>query len=143
MKALTLKQPWAYHVALGEKRIENRSWAPPESIHGELLAIHAGKGWDRECSVSGPTREALTFGSVIALVRVSCIVRSLEEAERLGQGGWFVGPIGWVLEDVRPVAPVPAKGRQGLWNLPPEVEAQVLSNLESIAKARALDPSGD
>lgn len=38
MKALTLTQPWASLVALGEKRIETRSWGT--SYRGEL-AIHA------------------------------------------------------------------------------------------------------
>lgn len=38
MKALTLWQPWASLIALGEKRYETRSWAT--SYRG-LLAIHA------------------------------------------------------------------------------------------------------
>lgn len=40
MKALTLTQPWATLVALGEKSIETRSW--PTQYRG-LLAIHAAK----------------------------------------------------------------------------------------------------
>src|SRR5690348_441422 len=42
MKAITLTQPWATLVAVGEKRIETRSWST--SYRG-LLAIHAAKGW--------------------------------------------------------------------------------------------------
>jgi len=40
MKTLTLYQPWATLIALGEKRIETRSWYT--SYRGPL-AIHAGK----------------------------------------------------------------------------------------------------
>ena len=38
MKALTLWQPWATLVALGEKKIETRCW---ETKHRGLLAIHS------------------------------------------------------------------------------------------------------
>lgn len=41
MKALTLTQPWASLVAIGEKRYETRSWQTP---YRGPLAIHAAKG---------------------------------------------------------------------------------------------------
>ncbi len=51
---------------------------------------------------------------------------------------WFGGPVGWVLLDVLALPePVPCKGAQGLWTLPPDVEAKVLEQ-ESYARA-ALD----
>ena len=43
MKAITLHQPWASLIAHGVKTIETRSWAPPRSLLGERIAIHAGK----------------------------------------------------------------------------------------------------
>ena len=42
MKVLTLFQPWATLVILGEKKIETRSWKT--NYRGEI-AIHAGKKW--------------------------------------------------------------------------------------------------
>lgn len=48
MKGLTLHQPWATLVAIGEKGIETRSWAT--SYRGEL-AIHAGKAFAREYQI--------------------------------------------------------------------------------------------
>lgn len=46
MRALTVKQPWAFAIANGGKDVENRSWQPPCTL--DLLAIHAGarSGWD-------------------------------------------------------------------------------------------------
>jgi hypothetical protein len=44
MKALTLIQPWATLVALGEKQIETRSW---DTKYRGPLAIHAGKKIDK------------------------------------------------------------------------------------------------
>lgn len=43
MKALTLHQPWASLIARGVKTYETRSWQPPESMRGQVFAIHAGK----------------------------------------------------------------------------------------------------
>lgn len=39
MKALTIKQPWAYLIASGIKDIENRTW--PTKYRGKIF-IHAG-----------------------------------------------------------------------------------------------------
>ncbi len=41
MKAITLWQPWASLIAAEVKRFETRSWAPPEALIGERVAIHA------------------------------------------------------------------------------------------------------
>ena len=41
MKAITLWQPWASLIADGTKTIETRSWAPPSSLLGQRIAIHA------------------------------------------------------------------------------------------------------
>ncbi len=45
MKALTLWQPWASLVALGEKKIETRSWS---TTYRGVLAIHAAKAFTGE-----------------------------------------------------------------------------------------------
>jgi hypothetical protein len=42
IQAITLWQPWASLIARGLKRYETRSWAPPASLIGKRLAIHAG-----------------------------------------------------------------------------------------------------
>lgn len=42
MKAISLTQPWAQLVALGEKKIETRSWS---TKYRGPLAIHAAKGF--------------------------------------------------------------------------------------------------
>jgi len=40
------------------------------------------------------------------------------------------GPVGWVLDNVRPLTtPVACKGTQGLWAVPPDVEAAVRAQI--------------
>lgn len=64
----------------------------------------------------------------------------LSEAEILRwarQTPWYQGPVGWVV--VKRIAlptPVPCKGAQGLWTLPPEVEAQVRAQIGEAAHAQ-------
>ena len=43
MKALTLTPEWAWAVTALDKRVENRTWRPPERMIGQRIAIHAGK----------------------------------------------------------------------------------------------------
>ena len=47
MRALTVKNPWAWAIARGGKDVENRTWQPPCWL--DQLAIHAGalSGWDK------------------------------------------------------------------------------------------------
>lgn len=39
--ALTIRQPWCALIVHGSKRLETRSWPPPEKLIGRDLAIHA------------------------------------------------------------------------------------------------------
>jgi activating signal cointegrator 1 len=56
MKAITIIQPWATLIALGEKKFETRSWA---TKHRGPLAIHAGKKIDKEVCQHEEIRAAL------------------------------------------------------------------------------------
>lgn len=46
MKAISLHQPWATLIMLGVKRVETRSWRPPEALIGQPIAIHAAQRLD-------------------------------------------------------------------------------------------------
>ena len=41
MKAISIKQPWAYLIAAGIKDIENRTWKCPQKYIGQRILIHA------------------------------------------------------------------------------------------------------
>ena len=55
MKALTVKQPWAYLICSGIKDIENRTWKCPQKYIGERVLIHASG--DKKLNLSTLTRE--------------------------------------------------------------------------------------
>lgn len=163
MKALSIRQPWAWAILNAGKRVENRSW---QACHyrGPLL-IHAAKGcgveeyadaamwmheqhlatpieWrlDRQhvdtpklqalatlprggivgvCSVVGSI-EGDPGGHIFAVTEARC--RACGSEERRGHcpksDPWFVGPIGIVLDNVRPLPFVPFKGALGFFDVP-------------------------
>ena len=127
--ALTLKQPWATAIRELDKRVENRTWAPPNKAVGTMIAIHAGRTFDEEGADWVAARfgtlfasENVPLGSIIALAKLKGSVTSSESP-------WFVGPYGWEFSTVIPLAPVPCRGRLHLWPVPTEVQEQIMWQL--------------
>lgn len=135
IRALTLRQPWAWLVASGIKKIENRSW----NLSG-WLAIHAGAGFDAH-EIDGVLQllspadrlrfeAALAAGlprsGIVAVAHVECCILSADDAPA-GQAQWFRGPIGAVLAEVIQTPLLPCAGRLSLWVPPPAVVEQLRS----------------
>lgn len=69
--AITIWQPWASLIAAGAKRFEFRKWAPPRSMWGTRIAIHAGARRIDHHEVQAltlklRTRSAIETGLVVA-----------------------------------------------------------------------------
>lgn len=127
--ALTLQQPWATAVRELGKRIENRSWRPPEHLVGEIIAIHAGRVFDEAGAdwLAARTGKMTTsgnvpLGAVVALARVEAVLMDSEDL-------WFSGPYGWILSEVTPLEPIPCRGRPQLWTTPDEVWSSIQEQL--------------
>jgi hypothetical protein len=160
MKALTMTQPWASLVAIGENTIETRSWS---TRYRGPIAIHAAKRFPPEaralCATS-PFRETLAgagytdadelpLGAIIAVARLDSVLaferstlREIRARARRGEvprheadfGDFSAGRFGFVLRDVRLIAePIPASGMLGLWELPRDLEAAALRRIGTAA----------
>lgn len=129
MKALSIRQPWAWAILHAGKRIENRSRAT--TYRGEIL-LHVSKGCTQRDLNAGidlieqaSGRKLGSFairdladmtrrGGIVGRARiVDCVVAS--------HSPWFVGPFGWVLADVEPLPFVACKGALGLFDVPDEI----------------------
>ncbi len=123
MKALTICQPYASCIAIGPKRIENRSW--PVRWMGPLL-IHAGKSREwldtlgRDEWPDMPPVEDLPFGAIVAICDLA---GCLPISECRGQP-FAEGPYCWRLDNVRPIEPIEYAGKQGLWYIPDSIVTQ-------------------
>lgn len=128
MKAISLWQPWASAIALGNKCVETRSWS---TSHRGPLLIHAAKRWTRpqrefaevERSL-GRMAEAIPFGAIVACATLSDVRRSEELALEVSAieklyGDYRDGRYGWVLTEILPFPePIPFRGAQGLFDVP-------------------------
>lgn len=142
MKALTLFQPWGWAIVAGHKTVENRTWKPPKTAIGTVIAIHAGKTYDaegeaflRKHGVEMPTDGAHRIhGALIGTAKLVRAVRhqdcavfdgelfDADDGDPVRDDPMFFGPWGWVLTEVRPLAePVYCGGSLGLWSVNPDV----------------------
>jgi hypothetical protein len=142
MKALSIRQPWAWLIVHADKNIENRTWRchyrGPIAIHASKLPasgkryeqaiddFYVGKAMALKGGVNlrklGPVTMDMLVEQSGAIVGTARIVDCVTE----GQSPWFVGPFGIVLEDVRPTPIIPCRGALGLWTVPPDVERQMV-----------------
>ena len=135
MKALTLWRPWSDAIVHGPKRVENRTWVPPERLLGSYIALHAGKryelgSWPVVDGYEMPESEDSPMG----IVGVARLVGALElrgekrlsyaalmlpdidagaVARRLwtlDEDPWWAGPVGWLLDKVTAIEPVSCRG---------------------------------
>jgi hypothetical protein len=151
MRALSVRQPWAWAIASAGKDVENRT--RPTKHRGEL-AIHASLSYDEMAAIPVPSAlglfmdavraevvgahvPALARGAVIAVVEITGCHLSPDFGGTCGATRPLCSPwaqrdqFHWLLANVRPLArPVSAKGALGLWTVPADVESAVMAQLE-------------
>jgi hypothetical protein len=138
MKALTVRQPWAWAIARGHKPIENRSWTT--SYRGPL-AIHAAAKWDddpedalrtvvaRVRAQGGTLPKTLAddlpysgTGRIVAVVQFGDICTAMFGCDC---GAWiWPGANHWQFADAQPIDGPVVRGRLGLWDV--DLEAGTL-----------------
>ena len=125
MKVLSIKEPWASLIMNGTKKIETRSWKT--KYRGEIY-IHASLS---KAKITKPEVYELIkdmnfkCGYIICKCNlVDCIYMTDEYVNDMKTnhyeeyicGHYEVGRYAWIVEDVRLIEPIEAKGKLGLWN---------------------------
>ena len=146
MKAITIWQPWASLLAMGAKQYETRSW---EAAYRGPIAIHAAKRpvrriIDALTAEQGDSWTTLDYfeslfmrpgelnqlptGAIVGtaiLTRCNLITEAFVERltpMELALGDFTLGRYAWEFSDMKTIAPVSAKGKQGLWNWEEEIK---------------------
>lgn len=130
MKALSVRQPWAWLIVAGYKSIENRTWS---TRHRGPLLIHAASTMtadeydacriylDGFTRIDLPAPGALKLGGFVGRVDLVDIINEDPvpgaHENAVVDNPWYMGDQGWVLQ--RPVSfdLIPARGFQRLWNV--------------------------
>lgn len=152
---LTIHRPWSELIADGKKTVENRDWPPMQWMLGRYIAVHASTRWDQEGAdfinrnqhrlrSESPRLEACKTG----IIAVAKLVGWVEETYPTGfhivqllpeykftdtDFRWLFGKFGWLLRDVRRIAPVEIKGKQKLWALDKPVYETVRRRYAKLA----------
>lgn len=114
MKAISIRQPYAWLVVHGIKRVENRSWTTTH--RGPLLIHAAGKMHEHPLTeiaelfhVKLPS--VFDLGGIVGRVELTDIVTS---SDLIG----FDGPFGFIFENPRPIRFRRVRGSQGIFDVP-------------------------
>jgi hypothetical protein len=141
VKAITIRQPWASLIALGQKHYETRSW---KTNYRGQLAIHAGLTIEKGACLdpyiksildkSGLSQHNLPTGRILAICRLNDCYKVTAESdehilaesdshflsidpEEAFLGDLSKGRYAWELEDMQALLkPIKAKGKQSLWD---------------------------
>ncbi len=148
MRAISVRQPWAWAIARGHKPVLNR--ASDTGYRGQV-AIYASYRVDldgvehrlvRATSTTWDPADPVTaIGGIVAVVSLDEVCTAAASGGRCPCGEWAKpGAFHWRLTDPLPLRwPVLAVGQSGLWELAPEV-ADGVTRLLPDKTARAGGP---
>jgi hypothetical protein len=129
MKALVVRQPWAWLIVHGVKDVENRTWPTP--YRGPILIVAGTSTEDLQFiaeAQESAARVALPAefdrGGIVGCVTITGMSSPCEHPS-----DWAIGPWCWDLADARPLPFVPYRGRQGLFDLPGDTVEEALERL--------------
>jgi len=120
MRTLSIRQPYAWLIVNGLKKIENRTWKT--KFRGEIL-IHTGKqlahgsSWEKIRRIMGSNavthllnKSEYTMGGIVGKVEiVDCVQESNDK--------WFEGPNGFVLRKAEKLPFHPCGGKLSFFDV--------------------------
>ena len=139
MKALSVRQPWAWLIVNGLKDIENRTWST--KFRGRVL-IHASKCMTRDeyedavataryagCQIKFPRREELERGGIVGIATITDCIPPDRHSSPWHMGGQF----GFQIANARPLPFMLCKGALGFFDVPPDVLTSLQPSLREAA----------
>ena len=115
MKAISLKQPWASFIAIGQKTIETRTWKT--NYRGELLIVSSKSKIEKGLPYAGLFNLKLEFGKALAIVNlVDCRpMKKIDEEKAMCD--YFPDLYSWILSEVKKIEAFPVRGQLGLYEV--------------------------
>lgn len=116
MKALSVRQPWAWLLANGYKPVENRTW---NTKFRGLVLIHASKSFDKQGyawvrdnfpEIDMPLPQQFERGGIAGVADLYAVATA-------STSPWFSGPLGFCFRDAKPLPFFPLHGRLGFFEV--------------------------
>lgn len=136
MKALSIRQPWAWLIVQGHKPLENRTWST--NFRGPML-IHASQGMTQQeyedvhrfllskerlqhLAAIIPAPASLERGGIVGSAELTACVSESDSP-------WYMGAYGFMLRNARPLPFRPYRGALQFFEVPAEDSAPA-SNIQ-------------
>lgn len=126
LKALSVRQPWAWCIFHAGKDVENRSfhykYRGPCFIHSPTNFDHDGYEYLKAHGIRVPSRahflKADLFGRMVGVVQIKCTLPKVYD-EPCPVNFWFTGPYGLFLdrEKIEFEYPFKFRGQRGLYQI--------------------------
>jgi len=113
IKALSVKQPWASFIAVGDKTIETRTWST--KYCGDLLIVSSEK--PDAMSEAVAKHYKLPLGMALCIARLVDCRPMTQEDEIAAKCACSENLYAWVLKDIRRIKPFPVKGQLRLYDV--------------------------
>ena len=117
MKALSISPFYAMEICDGYKTVECRTW---KTEYRGTIVICSSNRKEHRC-IPG---HALCLADIKDIVPFTKKHLKAAEMEEMPEKGCYA----WILDNVRPIVPVPVKGKLSLWNY--EGEIKLIDDLE-------------
>jgi hypothetical protein len=142
IKALSLKQPYAWLIANGYLLVDDRTWGT--QYCGPML-IHASKGLYEQfyhhikssTNIPIPDRDKLEYGGIVGIGKlVLCckpddLPEGISHEQRVHFGGVYKEHYGFLFEQATPLAFMPYLGKLGIF----EIDLDKLLSVPPAAQA--------
>lgn len=131
LKALSIRQPWAWAILHAGKDVENRDWSEryqgfrdAQAMFGRDFLIHASSGMTRaeyeDFVGAAPIPHDLRVPTMADLQKGGIVgIATLVGVAFAHPSPWFFGPVGLLLRNPRPLPFIPCKGMLGFFR--PEI----------------------
>lgn len=128
MKALSLKQPYAWLIANGYLLVDDRTWG---TGYREAILIHASKGIYEEyydyllvnTEIPLPSKDRLDYGGVVGIAKLILFARpdeilpTLSRNQQLHFSGVPRDGFGFLFENAKPLDLMPCHGKLGIFEI--------------------------
>ena len=142
MKAISIKQPWAWAIAYGHKTIETRTWYT--KYRGPILIV-ASKLPDKpmleylKMETKGVITGQLEYGKAIATAKIVDCRPMTKADEDAALCDTYEKAHSWLLENVEQIKPFDVTGQMGIYEVPmPKYDPADPANYEIEERAAIL-----
>lgn len=133
-KALSIKQPWLWHILAHYKDIEIRTW---NTKFRGYFALHASKTFDsqgydyiKSIFTTMPLKNLFERGQILGIACLHDVIEFDDykkfydyRARHLNNPSWFDGrQKGFILQDIKPIPSIEMNGKLNFFNIDIEVD---------------------